>query len=773
MTFTRLYAYKRHLNAEFLKSQKLGRNLQGGNPNWNDAPINSTIVENGFEVLPFASCDCDPGQIPVNTSDDFPFSKFPIILKDSENETSFEKNVFSLILDLYGSMSVTKKLAAKLSTSIQENICKPLTDYIVSNLICEEDKEYVKLLSENVQLVFDRLNTEHKMKQLLKENKLYFEAEKFRIANEEHESKGYLFPLKENFKALFQSQPNLLLNMLLTYDEYFAFENGDEINNIITTPIWQHKSKGFNGKLILPILLYQDDIELNNPLGSKAGVQKISTMYVTFPLLDPLNCSKLTYHIPACLTLSSDLSAGLYSNFYYLALELKNLEETGICFLLYDIAVTVHFVVAAPVGDNLALNMVLGYNMTFIIDFFCRFCICTKEETEELTRELHEKLRINAGVLGETLGIKRECPFSKELNSFNILYCMSTDIVHDFHEGKIKLEMSNLINTFLDKGYFDLEYLNNAMKNFNQYSRFEKKNKCSKIKRGHLNNNILKMSASEVALFMKYFPIFVKEHIPSNDIFWAFFKLLYKLFNFVCQSSFTKEDLSTLANIIAEHHEMFINLKLGTKKNPGKLTPKHHIITHYPLSIRMLGPPKTFWVMRLEALHKKLKQYANVISSRRNILKSLSDKVQLNNSQLFFNNTKEIKVTKSKYFEYIILKNFKIENDYGTFPIEYSLPSYTFLSIENIKFEINDIVIIKKNTAVKIFKLKHLFYVSGIVSFFAFELNVLQYDEDLQLIEIQFPNQNQYFILKVSDIHFLPTNIKTYKNKYYVNISNF
>lgn len=472
------------------------------------------------------------------------------------------------------------------------------------------------------------------------------------------------------------------------------------------------------------------------------------------------------------------MKQGLYPNFYYLSLVLKNLEEDGILFTTYGTEVKVHFVIASPVGDNLALNMMLGFNMNFNLDFFCRFCICTKKETEILTSELAEKLRTNNGVLGMTLGIKRNCPFQHEINSFNILDCCAVDIVHDFLEGIIKLEMSHCIKHFVREGYFDLDFLNACMIEFNQLSRFESKNRSSKIKKEHLGKFTLKMSASEVALFIKYFSILVGEHIPKNDRYWNFFKIMYDLLDNVCKPSFTEKDLDYLSKLIKTHHEQCIALKLGTKANPEKLTPKHHIITHYVTLIRKLGPPKTFWVMRLEALHKKLKQYANVTASRKNILKSLTDKIQLNNSQMFYNNTKGMKISKGKPLGFETLKDLEIPNKIGNFPINYKLPTYFNASIENIRFEVNDIVLsFTKNEECSfvydVFKVNKIFCIKNNIKLLVTKLEIVDYNDDLKMLEINDNCVKKYYIFELTNIVSLPTNLKSFSNKHFVNISNF
>lgn len=762
--FDRPFTYKRHLIREF-QSIKSNREAE-------------TIEAETLEVLPFMEPYCSEShQEPVTVASTV--HQLPDYNEVDEEVLQFSTNIFKVLLDLYGSMRVTKKMATDITLQLQNVICIPILRNLLPQLKCEADMSCLKNYIENINVVFADMNTEYKFKELLKKNNLFFEAEEFGIASEHDVSKGYLFPLVKNLESLFLSKPDLLLGMLLKYEEIKNDLNADLITNLINQEVWRKKTEKYQGKTILPIFLYQDDIEINNPLGSKAGQQKISTVYVTLPLLDSLHISKLAYQIPASLTLSNSLSAGLYSNYYNLSLILKDLEENGIELTIFKTTIRVHFIVASVVGDNLAQNMMLGYTMSFSKDYFCRFCIVTKKTSETQTSEDQSILRWNLRDEAlKTLGVKRDTPLACELETFNILDGVAVDVVHDFLEGIVKVEMSNLIRIFIKKRYFDLQTLNTVMTSFDQLSRYEKKNKCSKIKNGHLEARTLKMSASEICLFMNYFPLYVQEHIPVNDSHWLFFKILYKLLNFVMKPSFSTEELVELEKLVKQHHDQYITLKLGTKKYPKRLLPKHHIILHYVTSIKKLGPPKALWVMRLEGFHKCLKMYANATSSRKNILKSLADKLQLHNSQMYFENIIDVKIQRSKVCNNIRLQQYALENNALDIPIDVEIPCYYFIKIENIRFQLNDIVItenllLNPKFTYNVHQIKHILYINKELRFLVSNLEVRNYNENIEMFEISFPSHPSYLLIEISEIIKLPSNIKEYKNKLFVNISNF
>lgn len=135
-----------------------------------------------------------------------------------------------------------------------------------------------------------------------------------------------MFPLKENFKRFFEL-PNIFTDMLNNLEK---ISNSSKIISICSGSVWKHKSSLFEDKVIIPYVLYQDDFEVNNALGSKSGVQKRSVFYVTFPLLNLNRVSQLNNILVACITKSISLEFGQSYNFGPLVSVLTDLETNGL-----------------------------------------------------------------------------------------------------------------------------------------------------------------------------------------------------------------------------------------------------------------------------------------------------------------------------------------------------------------------------------------------------------------------------------------------------------
>lgn len=195
------------------------------------------------------------------------------------------------------------------------------------------------------------------------------------------------------------------------------------------------------------------------------------------------------------------------------------------------------------------------------------------------------------------------------------------------------------------------------------------------------------------------------------------------------KSSFSKSNLTELESLIKLHHENCLKLKLGTRAYPDRLTPKHHIILHYVTSIKKLGPPKALWVMRLEGFHKCVKRYANATSNRKNILKSLANKLQFNNSQMYFQNVINPKNVKtSKVCNRICFQQYALENELIDIPLNILYPYYSSISIENVRFQLNDIIMSENKTnrpfSYNVYKILNIFYLNEEVKFLVSKLDI-------------------------------------------------
>ena len=125
------------------------------------------------------------------------------------------------------------------------------------------------------------------------------------------------------------------------------------------------------------IVLYDDDIEVGNPLGSRAGVHKLTMFYYTIHgyTTGKLNCINLLLVCHA-----SDLkSFGYKVVLDPLLRDLKELDA-GIQDLQNRTPHLIKARLTHVVGDNLAANQILGLVCSFTNTHYCRFCYISGRE---------------------------------------------------------------------------------------------------------------------------------------------------------------------------------------------------------------------------------------------------------------------------------------------------------------------------------------------------------------------------------------------------------
>lgn len=201
-----------------------------------------------------------------------------------------EKNIYKFILGMYGKMSVPRKTASQTLAEVKDKIIFPLINLIIQN-------NPVSVFNESVLVSltkFMRLHeSEHNFKKVLKRKGFYFDPVYFKIHRPHNlrpglqHSHGYVVPIAENIKTLFQENSKELIAMLKLHKELMSKDNG-VIESEVQCEVWREKMGNFRGLEVIPIRIYQDDFEVNNALGSKSGCQKISGIYITFPLLGEL-----------------------------------------------------------------------------------------------------------------------------------------------------------------------------------------------------------------------------------------------------------------------------------------------------------------------------------------------------------------------------------------------------------------------------------------------------------------------------------------------------
>lgn len=453
----------------------------------------------------------------------------------SQKTSSSSSNIFQQLalefsLAFHSKPNMTRKDLFAIQKYITDNVLKKVSDLIdskIQNCNCEVRSEIYEI-STALRNLFSDVKTEYLLEKTLekesllvppKEIVLNTEVEHRRAVFSVNKSTAHALPL--SFQIYEFIRRNERVDEMLSNLEKYS-KSTDTINHFVQGTVWKNMLENFpkdDNIVYLPLGIYTDDLQYNNPLGSHTD--SVDNIYYYFPLLDdPFH--KDNIHMYASIKANYVKSYGNGRCFQNLVNCLKELFDVGLEVVVKGKRIKVKFLLGLIIGDNLALNSILEYVMTFVAKYYCRICLLSKDEAELTCIEVISKLRTvenyNEGLAlqdPKQSGIKGDCVFN-QLEYFHCIFNKVLEIMHDFFEGIIKYvvcqcfvrltEEKNitLVNE-INKCIADLDY---AVEEVQYIPR------VLDIK--HLKMNKLKMTARETWQFLYLLPICLGNRIERG-----------------------------------------------------------------------------------------------------------------------------------------------------------------------------------------------------------------------------------------------------------------
>jgi hypothetical protein len=280
-------------------------------------------------------------------------------------------------------------------------------------------------------------------------------------------------------------------------------------------------------------------------------------------------------------------------------------------------------------ADNLGAHSLFGFVESFSANFICRFCLAQKDDIQDkfLASCFERRSRkhiidcsdsLNAvGFSSSVACVKNTCI----LNNLDYFHCTEQSIVdcmHDVLEGVIPYELPLIINSLIDRKFFTLADINNALFHFN-YSSGDVGSKSPAIS---LSN--LRIQAAEAWCLVRNLPLVIGSKVPVGDENWHLLLLLLDCLDIIFAPVVTPGLSDMPAYLIEDHHSLF-----KTLYSDSRLLPKHHFLIHYPEFINKFGPMSQYWCMRFEAKHRFGKELASTVCNFKNICKTIAERTQM------------------------------------------------------------------------------------------------------------------------------------------------
>lgn len=385
-------------------------------------------------------------------------------------------------------------------------------------------------------------------------------------------------------------------------------------------------------ELRLSLLLYCDDFEICNPLGTSRKKHKVTAVYWVLGDIPCVLRSTLSSIYLAVLCKADDIKKFGYPQVLEPLLnDLKSFEDDGL--FVPCLGKIVKGTVFSVIADNLGAHSVGGFVESFSGSYVCRFCVGERSQFQELevragafpgrTKWQH-KLDVEAALSGNTHshGVKRHCAITQKLNNFHVTTGYPPDVLHDLLEGIVPIELALCLNILIKKKYFSLVELNRVIKQF-PYKWKDRTNCPQAIPLTFASRKTIGGNAHENWCLLRLLPLMIGPKVQEEEQAWQLLMTLKDVVEVVMSPSHTDESIGHLDSLIAEHRHRFSSVF-----PQEKLIPKHHFIEHYPQLIKAFGPLVTLWTMRFEAKHSFFKKIVRQTSCFRNILKSMAKKHQ-------------------------------------------------------------------------------------------------------------------------------------------------
>lgn len=375
-----------------------------------------------------------------------------------------------------------------------------------------------------------------------------------------------------------------------------------------------------------------DDVELCSALKSKKKIHKMCAIYMQIRNVPPKFLSKLSsiYVVALCETENLKQEDTSLDNILELIVrDINSLQKEGIDI---GLAEKLRAIIVNFSFDKLGGNALFGFKENFSSSYYCRMCTGKKEDCQHWCAEQPSRMRnipqYNEAIeliqqtdaepdLDKTMGIKKYCLLN-DIENYHIISNRSVDLMHDINEGLIPVVLQALFNHCVEKKIISSRDLICRVRDFN-YGFLSKSNKPSTL---DITKRNLGHNASQLHCLMVNLPFILTAFREELRNVWHCIESVLKVMQVIYS------DVIPEADVVFLEREITTCLESIKETFKMKLTPKMHLSTHYPNSIRTMGPVRHSWMMRSEAKHKLFTTWAKRANNFTNVCQTLAKKHQ-------------------------------------------------------------------------------------------------------------------------------------------------
>lgn len=535
---------------------------------------------------------------------------------------------------------------------------------------CEHLLEFMNHLKIILEQCNRPFRTIHVRMKHFKDAGTYIAPEPIYLANEFRQ--GRLGPRQRQVVAQFIPIRQVLAKLLSIpslLDEMRSYVDSmkdpvDGVQHFMHSPNWASMMSRCDPNddcIWFPIHLYFDEFESGNPLGSRAGRNKLGAVYMSLPALPIRLVHKIKFIFLVMLFRAGDKSIITTdtvdqtpvgnSVFQKVIDEMNYLQEVGVEVQTGPSRrVQVKFLTGCLLGDNLGLNQICGFVESFSSPHCCRYC--TDDYKTAPFVEDPNSLR-NADNYAEALalndvrstGVKERCVWLG-IRGFDLFANTNPDHMHDFLEGACYYVMYEVIKGLIAHDILTLSTLNSRLKSFPFGPESNAPSEVYLISDRAGGGRLRKMSANEVRVFVCYFGLLIGDLVdeydydfpptrkyrgrvvpvapPAHHQFYDLYLKLLDVLELLSCTRVTTEVARSLREKVQELLSAYLSIS-----NRTHVPPKLHFLIHYCEAMLRNGPSISLSSMAFERKHRDLKRSLNAISTTVNTPLSAAKKIQL------------------------------------------------------------------------------------------------------------------------------------------------
>ncbi|KAK6167118.1 hypothetical protein SNE40_021218 [Patella caerulea] len=441
--------------------------------------------------------------------------------------------------------------------------------------------------------------------------------------NECHKSRSFEYiPLLESLKSIL-SVHQVLTDVMNPLPK----PKSDAMQDFSHGRYFKENALFSKSEIALQIILYFDEFEVVNTLGSKRGIHKIAAVYYTLGNIYPWHRSELKT-IQLCVLCPNTIlkNVGFDEVLKPLIYDLHILETVGIEIL--NVEQKLFGTVAFVAADNLGSHRIGGFVESFSsnVENICRFCLGTSNQIQtqynsdqfEFRNEVNysnhvKKAAQDTGGRAHYLGVKHDSVLNN-LNYYHITRGLPPDCMHDVLQGVCRYELPLILQKLEKQKHFSRTTSFKIMKTW-KYG----VNKPPVPK----SLNSIPSSASQMWTLVRILPLMIGEYVPIGDETYEILLILKLIVELVFAPEIQIQQIAYLDSLIKEHMEIF------TEMFPEqRIIPKQHFLIHYPSHIFNYGPLHSCWCMRFESKHNYFKILSHRLGNFTNICYTLATRHQ-------------------------------------------------------------------------------------------------------------------------------------------------